>query len=245
MNWRTMVAEIQDIVTGISEDRAKRCIIRALEKLRVERAFFNQAEWTINTVSGTNNYDVQTEFAGQVTDDAGDDVARPVVDIQMILSEPVGGGDRLPVLKRSVWSMQEHNPTPTETTGRPTRYSWNADELLLWPTPDGIYPLNVFVVFDVGSPKAAWSGTAWSYVGEAGTTIGVTYESLWMQHAPEVVVAFAAADAMTRYAVEMSTGRVEALLQQAQAHLADIRRIGENQDAQEWVSPWFAGERGL
>ena len=95
-----------------------------------------------------------------------------------------------------------------------------------------------------GSPKAAWSGTAWSYVGEAGTTIGVTYESLWMQHAPEVVVAFAAADAMTRYAVEMSTGRVEALLQQAQAHLADIRRIGENQDAQEWVSPWFAGERG-
>lgn len=242
MNWATILAEVQDIVTGLNADRVARSLCKILGKLRQERAFFNQTWHTVTLVAGTDEYALNPLSGYTLNDAIGDPITRPVLEVQEAWVDQVGGGARYRLKRRSFWELERMSSDST-ITGQPTVFSVMAEKIKLYAIPDAAYPMTLALLVDVGTPVYRISAGAWVFETDDGTalTANSTYESPWMLHAGSAVVAFVAADLLATHAGEVELGRVEALLQQAQAYLDDSRTLTSGQEAADQIQPYYGG----
>lgn len=112
-----------------------------------ERFWFNEGESTAATAAGTQAYAVPSDFleADQLT--------------------VTVSGSRTPLCLRP-WAWMRAVSQTTTSTGRPTDWSYYADQLWLYPVPDSSYTLTLSYLKRLSALSGAGDSNAWMTEGE-------------------------------------------------------------------------------
>ena len=112
-----------------------------------ERFWFNEGESTASTVAGTQAYAVPSDF------------------LEADALTVTVSGTRAPVTLRP-WAWMRAVSVTTTSRGRPTDWSYYADQLWLYPVPDNVYTLTLSYLKRLPALAASGDANAWMTEGE-------------------------------------------------------------------------------
>lgn len=148
MTYGTMQARIADELGRPDlTPHIKKAIQSALRFYESERMWFNEAEATATTVSGEENIAVPTDL----------------IEIDVLTLTQSSVRERL-ARKSYAW-IRQHSEVAT-ATAIPEHYAYYADQLWLYPVPNGAYTLTMSYVQRLGTLNDPGDTNAWMTHGE-------------------------------------------------------------------------------
>jgi hypothetical protein len=122
-------------------------ILSAIRFYESERLWFNEGESTAGTVAGQQSYAVPSDFLEADT-------------LTITIS-----GNRYLLCPRP-WAWMRDMSVASTSRGRPTDWSYYADQLWLYPVPDGVYTLTLSYLKRLAALAVAGDANAWMTHGE-------------------------------------------------------------------------------
>jgi hypothetical protein len=227
-NWITAKRLVQERLHrfGTSDpDVISRALAEAINFYSAKRFWFNTGNATMSTVDGTYAYDQET------SDGAGDGYP---TDMEKIV--------KLSMQINSTWYALEQMSIDefreiflaSSYKGFPSHFVWFGKQLLLFPTPNGVYSINFDYIKDLGTPVASWDGNAWTFSVD-GVTVNDAYTSDWFSEAMDLIT-----DRAVYYVASQHIGNMElasVAMQLAKEHEKELMIDGEAAD----ISPMPVG----
>jgi hypothetical protein len=129
-------------------------ITDAIAEYQGRRFAFNQVRDTFLTVAGQ-------EFYAEGTDP--DDIPDDIAELDAVTATINGRRCRL-----DPWSFGEGETFSTMTTslGQPTRFAWYAQQIRLYPIPDGAYTVTLSYLQRIAAPASDATSNAWTTEAE-------------------------------------------------------------------------------
>jgi hypothetical protein len=126
-DYGTMIARISDEMARPElVARIPATILSAIRYFEGERLWFKEGESTAETIVGQANYALPSDFVEPDT---------------LTLTETAENYRK--TLKRRPWPWMRGNQVHITTTSRPSDWSYYADQIWLYPTPDKVYILTM------------------------------------------------------------------------------------------------------
>lgn len=138
-----------DLTTAIAS-----AVSDAIAEYQGRRFHFNQVRDTFVTVAGQEFY-----AEGSDPDDIPDDIA------ELDAVTATINGRRCKLHPRS-FGASEQISTMTTARGQPTHFAWYAQQLRLYPIPDGVYTVTLSYLQRIGVPAADGDSNAWTTEAE-------------------------------------------------------------------------------
>ncbi len=149
-DYGTMIARITDeIARPELIARIPATILSAIRHFEAERFWFKEGESTALTIAGQPNYALPADFV------------EPDILTVTDLAE-----DYRKTLKRRAWPWMRGNQVNTTTTSRPYDWSYYADQIWLYPTPDKVYRLTMSFLQRLDTLAAFADTNGWMTHGE-------------------------------------------------------------------------------
>lgn len=129
MTFAEMYGEVQSYLpeSGIDATTAKKYVNRAYLQMAMSFQFYGvETKTTFNTAAADNDYDIGTVAVG----------AKDIVAIYNNTQD-------YPLVQRDIVWWEATLEDPTTVTGEPTDWVRYGDDILLYPTPDAIYEMNI------------------------------------------------------------------------------------------------------
>jgi hypothetical protein len=130
-NFGTMAQRIKDEIlrdTSVDATYAKKAIVSAIDFYKYHRFWFNESNFLLSTVDGTNGYSpVSSGTAGY---------PRDLISIDHL--SLLDGSTITTINKVGIQEFRERR-TSTTTEGKPLYWAFHGELLLLYPTPDAVY----------------------------------------------------------------------------------------------------------
>lgn len=171
-NWGTAVQMVTERVNryGSSDpDIVKRALCYAIGRRSDEDWYFNEGTADMETVAGTYAYDVETASG------AGDGYPTDYLKAkELSLSISNSWYQMLNIAIRRF----RKNQVSSSYRGYPERWVWYDEQILLDPTPNGVYTVRFDYTRDIGTPVAAYSSSAWTFT-VGGVAVTDSYTNAW------------------------------------------------------------------
>lgn len=207
-------------------DVISRALAEAIDFYSAKRFWFNTGNTTMSTVDGQYAYGQENANLG--VDGYPPDMAK-IVKLTMLVSSTWYNLEQM-----SIDEFREKFMA-SSYKGFPERFAWFGKEILLYPTPNGVYSVNFDYIKDLGTPVAAWSGSAWTF-SVNGTTINDAYTSDWFTEGMNLIT-----DRAVYYIASQHLGNMElasVAMQLAKEHEKELMIDGETADISPMPVAW-------
>lgn len=189
-SWLAMVERLKAELHRESvpdEDTIKRAIITRMEFWRWHRFWFNEGSTTILTTPSV------AEYGRESSSGSGDGFPRDLLAIddlyvsQVPIVNPEDPPGRLLPMEKARADSLRLLIGRGVTQFRPRVYSWQGDDLLIYPIPDGRYQIVFDYLRDLDVPSYRFVGGAWEYLDENGSEITDDFTNVWLAVAEELI----------------------------------------------------------
>ena len=171
-NWGTAVRMVTERVHryGTSDpDIVKRGICYAIGRRNDDDFYFNEDTRDMSTVDGQFAYDVETSSG------AGDGYPDDLIKYKELSFQT--SNTWYPMQNIAIRRFRK-DQVSSSYKGFPQSWCWYGEQLLLDPTPNGVYTIRVDYTKDIGTPIATYSGGTWAFTA-GGVTIDDAYTNEW------------------------------------------------------------------
>lgn len=152
----SMIAAVKDETHWPSETAAIiRHLVASLRHYRRRRFWFSEKTGTFNTVAGQSDYVRTTNFPADLME----------IDTMRVES----GNGEIIMDRISLADMRAMQSGASATRNSPIYYSWLGDTLIVFPTPGGVWTINLDYLFDATRDTATGNeidGTVTNYTNE-------------------------------------------------------------------------------
>jgi hypothetical protein len=228
-NWGTAKRIVQERIHRYgSADPViiSRALAEAIGRYNTTRFWFNTTSADVPTVAGTYEYGQETSDGA--LDGYPTDMLKPV---------------KLTMRVSSTWydittiSIDEFRDKFLESSyrGFPEKWCWFAKNIMLYPTPNGVYAVKIDYIQDIGTPVASWDGSVWSY-SVAGVAIDDTYTNNWFTEGMDLITARAVYFIASQHLGKPQLAQLAKGLEQEQ--LDELLINSESVDLSPYPRPW-------
>jgi hypothetical protein len=183
-NWGTAVQNVTERIHryGTSDpDIVKRALSEAIKRYANHNFWFNQGTYDFSTADGTYAYG--TETTAGAADGYPSDMLKPI---------------KLTLQVSSAWydintvSIDYFRDKFIDSSykGFPEKWCWFNKEILLFPTPNGVYTVKIDYCKDIGIPAASYASSTWTFTDSVtGAAMADATTSGWFTEGFDLITA--------------------------------------------------------